>query len=151
MTYEQSPHFTKFCAVILLLFAVMYLSACDKQTTAKNQGDKVQPAPYKILYDEMTAKIIIGVVPEINEQQLRATLVKVANDHQDDAARDYLIADHLWIDAYLVRGEWQSSIPAGRLGRYVPPRNPDAKDEDPNTRKEDQIFITLEEAKRTWQ
>jgi hypothetical protein len=133
-----------------LLLGSIHLSSCARQSPAQNQS-KAQPVPYKILKDEMSTKISIGVAPEINEQQLRATLVKAAADHQDDAARDYFIADHLWVEAYLVLGEKQSTIPAGRLGRYVPPRNPNAKDEDPSTEKEDQFFITLEEARKTLQ
>ncbi len=73
-----------------------------------------------MLYDEMGAKISIGVESETDEQQLRATLAKAANDHQNDAGRDYLIADHLWVEAYLLRGEKQSTVSAGRLARYIP-------------------------------
>lgn len=139
-------------ALSLMLFACIHLSACSGQGTAQDQKRaKAHPVSYKMLYDEMGANISIGVEPEIDEQQLRATLAKAAKDHQDDPARDYLVADHLWVDAYLVIGERQSTKPAGRLGRYVPPRNPEAKDEDPNTVREDQFFITLEEARKTVQ
>jgi hypothetical protein len=105
-----------------------------------------ETVPYKVLEDDMGATISIGVQADVDEGQLRATLMKAATEHQDDAARDYLIADHLWVDAYLIVGAKQSSAPAGRIGRYVPPRNPDAKDEDLFTEKEDQFFITLKSA-----
>ncbi len=142
----------KLYALSLVLFVSVQFSACGGRGTAKNQErPNAHPISYKMLYDEMGAKISIGVESEIDEQQLRATLAKAAKDHQDDPARDYFVADHLWVEAYLVIKERQSTKPAGRLGRYVPPRNPDAKDEDPNTVKEDQFFITLEEAKRTLQ
>ena len=137
-------------AVILILFSCVHLGGCRGQGTAQDKEiGKIQPLSYKILYDEMGANISIGVPPEIDEQQLRATLLKAAKDHQDDPARDYLVAHHLWVKAYLVIGERQSTEPAGRLGRYIPPRNPAAKDEDANASREDQFSITLEEAKRS--
>lgn len=105
--------------------------------------------PYEVLEDDMGATISIGVQADIDEGQLCATLMKAATEHQDDAARDYLIADHLWVNAYLIIGAKRSSVPAGRIGRYVPPRNPNAKDEDLFTEKEDQLFITHKAARDT--
>jgi hypothetical protein len=145
-----SNYIPKVCAVALMLSMSAQFSACGKRGTAKNQErSSAYPSSYKMLYDELGAKISIGVGSEIDEQQLRATLARAADDHQNDAARDYLIADHLWVEAYLLDGEKQSTVSAGRLARYVPPRNPDAKNEDPTTQKEDQFVITLAEAKRT--
>jgi hypothetical protein len=139
--------------VVSLLLGIIHLSSCAGQSPAQNQS-KARPVSYKILKDEMGAKISIGVEPEINEQQLRSTLVKAAADHQDDAARDYLVSDRLWVYAYLVLGERQSTIPAGTLRRYVPPTNPDAKEDDFLTRsmgKDDKFCIKLGEARKTLQ
>jgi|SRR5947209_1140477 len=105
---------------------------------------------YSILDDYMGTKIRIGVNASITEQQLRATLVKAANDHQDDPARDYLTSMFLWVEAYLVRDGEQSSISAGRLRRYVPPGNPAERRKLTSDRtKDDNLSITLNEAKET--
>lgn len=106
-----------------------------------------QPVPYTVLYDEMEFIIRIEVKAEVNEEQLRATLVKAANEHQDDAARDYLMMEHLLVEAYIEREGRVSSIPAGRLRRYVPPRNPESRDA--TRTDQDSFTITLDEAKRT--
>jgi hypothetical protein len=152
MNQKQSDYTLQLCALILILFSSIYLSACNGRSVAKSQDEsKAQPLSYQVLKDEMGFTISIGVESEITEQQLRVTLAKAADDHQNDAARDYLMMDHLWVDAYLIAGEHQSTIPAGRLSRYVPPRNPNIKDEDPSTEREDKFTITLEEAKKTLQ
>ena len=151
MKYNLRDLSNQLNVLIFLLSMSISLGGCDR-SAAKNQARaETQPLPYKILYDEMTAKMSIGVDSEINEEQLKATLRQAADDHQNDAARDYLVADNLWVDAYLVLQEKRSSVPAGRLGRYVPPRNPNAKDEDTATQKEDQFLFTLLEAKRSLQ
>jgi hypothetical protein len=109
-----------------------------------------QPVPYEILKDDMGTIIRIGVEADVNEEQLRATLAKAANEHQDDAARDYLTSMYLWIEANLVREGRQSSIPAGSLRRYVPPGNPTTRRKMTADRgKWDSFTITLDEARRT--
>jgi hypothetical protein len=102
-----------------------WLFARGNQNTSKNDDDR--PISYEILYDEMNTVIVIGLRADINERQLRATLAKTADEHQDDAARDYLASKFLWIEANLTKNGRQSSTPAGRLRRYVPPRKPDRK------------------------
>ena len=99
-----------------------WLFARGNQNTSKNDDDR--PISYEILYDEMNTVIVIGVRADINERQLRATLAKAADEHQDDAARDYLASKFLWIEANLTKSGRKSSIPAGRLRRYVPTGNP---------------------------
>jgi hypothetical protein len=101
----------------------------------------------------MGTKIVIGVALHLDEGQLRVTLAKAADEHQNDAARDYLTLDHLWIEAYLMEGERRSTVPAGRLRRYVP--NPGQDDSgwldwlfNLLGRKKDRFTITLEEARR---
>ena len=106
-----------------------------------------KPVPYQILEDDMGFRISIGVEANIDEGQLCATLRKAADEHQGDAARDYLMADRLLVDAYLIDGGKRSNVMAGTLSRYVPPRNPNISDEDPLTEKEDQFFITLKSAR----
>jgi|GEM_PF-2937216 len=134
--------------ILLVLNMSICFSACDQSVAKIQSRTETQPLPYKILYDEMTARMSIGVDSEISEDQLKATLCKAADDHQNDAARDYLTADHLWVEAYLLLQEKRSGVAAGRLGRYVPPRDPNAANQDQSTKKDDQFFITLEEAKR---
>lgn len=110
------------------------------------------PVPYKILDDEMGSIIRIGVTADVNEQQLRATLAKAADEHQDDAARDYLTAEFLSVQAYLLQEERQSTTPAGILRRYVPPGNARERKKIAGDRgKEDSFTITLDNAKRTVQ
>lgn len=110
------------------------------------------PVPYKILDDEMGTIIRIGVTADVNEQQLRATLAKAADEHQDDAARDYLTAEFLSVQAYLLQEERQSTTPAGILRRNVPPGNARERKKIAGDRgKEDSFTITLDNAKRTLQ
>jgi hypothetical protein len=130
-----------------VLVGIAFLNGCG-QSPAQNQTQS-DPVPYEILKDDMSAKILVGVSPDITEPQLRATLTKAADEHQSDAARDYLFSDRLWVDAYLVKEKPQSLIPAGTLRRYVPPRNPNVKGDDTTEDKEDKFFIKLEEARRT--
>jgi hypothetical protein len=108
-----------------------------------------QTVSYKILSDDMGTTVRIGVPPDINEEQLRATLARVANEHQDDPARDYLTSMSLFVEAYLVGEEQRSTIPAGRLRRFVPPGNPASRRKMTVDReKGDRIDINLDDAKR---
>jgi hypothetical protein len=94
--------------------------------------------------------IRIGVDAEVDDEQLRATLAKVASEHQDDAARDYLTSMYLWVEAYLVKEGRQSSVPAGHLRRFVPPGNPaERRKMTANRERGDSFTLTIEEAKRT--
>lgn len=132
--------------LVVTTAAVCLFVACGVQPTA-GKSDASQPVPYKILSDEMGFTIRIGVGADVNEEQLRLTLGKAATDHQDDAARDYLMREHLLVEAYLERAGQVSSKLAGLLRRYVPPRNPESR---ADTRTEqDSFIITLDEAKRT--
>jgi hypothetical protein len=104
--------------------------------------------PYTILYDEMGFVIRIGVSADLNEEQLKATLITAANEHQNDVTRDYLMMEHLLIEAYLQTDGRLSSVIAGRLTRYVPPRHPESARETPSDPgRKDRIVITLDEAK----
>jgi nitrate/nitrite-specific signal transduction histidine kinase len=131
----------------------VWLIARGSQNAAvKNEAGQSQAVSYKILNDEMGTVIRIGVEPDVNETQLRATLAKAANEHQDDPARDYLTSMVLWVEAYLVREGRQSGIPAGRLRRYVPPGNPaERRNMKVDRTKADSFTITLDEARRTLQ
>lgn len=100
---------------------IWYVAPGDPAAAAAKANGAV---PIVILYDENDSLIQIGVPANVTEQQLRATLVKVANDRQDDAARDYLMSAYLRVQAYLLRDGHQSSAPAGQLVRYVPFTNP---------------------------
>src|SRR6266404_4529586 len=99
-----------------------WVFARGNQNASRN-GDG-RAISYEILPDDMNTVIVIGVKADVNERQLRATLAKAADEHQDDDARDYLASMFLWIEASLTKNGRQSSIPAARLRRYVPPGNP---------------------------
>ncbi len=132
----------------IIIGICLWTVACDSQNIAVDVSTK--SVPYKILNDEMGTVISIGVEANINEEQLRVALAKAANEHQDDEARDYLTSMYLRVDAYLVREERQSSIPAGRLRRYVPPGNAASRKKVMVDRsKWDSFIITLDEARQT--
>ena len=106
---------------IVILIALTCVCLYVWANSVKTQS---QPVAYKVLDDPMQTIMKIGVHSEIDEDQLRATLRKAADDHQNDPARDLLLSDYLWVHAYLLDGEKQSAIPAGKLRRYVPPKQP---------------------------
>src|SRR5205809_7489999 len=86
--------------LILIVIACAWVFAYSKMPIAV-----YQPVQYEILEDDMGSKIEIGVAADINEDQLRATLIRAADDHQDDAARDYLTSMYFWVHANLVSGQ----------------------------------------------
>jgi hypothetical protein len=105
---------------------------------------------YEMLEDDMGDRIKIGVPLDISEQALRAALVQAANDHQDDAARDYLTSLYLWVDAYLVKDGKRSSIAAGRLRRIVPFANPSQRKKMVADRtRTDEFKSTLDQARKS--
>jgi hypothetical protein len=83
--------------------------------------------PYQVVYEDNGSLIQIAVGSDINEEQLRATLIKVANQHQDDPQRDYLMSNYLSVEAYLTQGERRSKEAAGSISRYVPWINAEAR------------------------
>jgi hypothetical protein len=113
--------------------------------------DNVKKAvPYTIIYDQMDTVIKIGLPASIDEEQLRATLTKAANDHQDDEARDYIMLCCLWVEAYLIQDGKQSSVAAGELRRSVTEASPAERRKMTKDRtKDDSLTITLNEAKKT--
>jgi len=127
-----------------------WLFARGNQNASRN-GDG-RAISYEILPDDMNTVIVIGVKADVNERQLRATLAKAADEHQDDAARDYLASMFLWIEANLTKNGRQSSIPAGRLRRYVPPGNPAERRRLKLDRSRgDKYKINLGESRRSFQ
>jgi hypothetical protein len=83
--------------------------------------------PYRIIDEDMGGYMAIAVPFDVTIEQLQATLVKVANEHQDDRARDYLMSIYLGVDAFLVQNGRQSEEAAGHLRRYVPWSNPEKR------------------------
>jgi hypothetical protein len=154
MKYGRQPRIL-ICLLIATTMAgtVFWLVARGDQGKKGNSGlTQSKAVSYKILNDEMGTVIGIGVDTGVNEEQLRATLAKAADEHQDDAARDYLASMFLFVEAYLVRDGQQSSVPAGRLRRYVPPGNPASRRNMTIDRGNgDSFTITLDKAKRTLQ
>ena len=83
--------------------------------------------PYQIIDDDMGSYMAIAVPYDVTTEQLQATLVKAANEHQDDLRRDYLMSIYLGIDAFLTKDGRQSKQAAGHLRRYVPWANPEKR------------------------
>ena len=139
-------------ATIAAGLTVWVVSRNSQRDGGKNGAGQCQAVSYKILDDDMGTVIRIGVEPQINEHQLRATLAKAADEHQDDPARDYLVSMVLWVEVYLLRDGRQSSIPAGSLRRYVPPGNPaERRKISTDRRKLDSFITTINEARGTLQ
>jgi hypothetical protein len=131
---------------------MVWLTRDSQWNGGKNGSGQRQAVSYKVLDDDMGTIIRIGVESQITEHQLRATMVKAADEHQDDRARDYLFSRFLWVETYLLRDGRRSSIPAGRLRRYVPARNPPEKKSISTERgKLDRFTATLNEARWTLQ
>lgn len=86
-----------------------------------------QAVPYKVLYEDMGSLIQVAVPASISEEQLRATLVEVANEEQDVQGRDYLMSEYLCIQVYLTQNGKRSEHIAGSLMRYVPWKNPEQR------------------------
>jgi hypothetical protein len=143
-----------FCGVIGGLIIGLIVQMGKWLSEPRQSADGSAPVSYRVLEDYMGTEIIIGVTSHIDEGRLRATLVKAADEHQNDPARDLLLSDYLWIKAYLIDGENRSKVPAGRLRRYIPPKNPRDHWLDwlPYVvGKKDKFYITLKEAKWTLQ
>jgi hypothetical protein len=123
---------------------------------AKAANNQTKAASYKVLEDSMQMTVKIGVASGISEKELEATLAQAADDHQNDPARDLLLSDYLWVQAYLLDGEKKSAVPAGKLRRYVPPKqtreSQDWFDWLPDIMgKGDKFFITLKQADQSLQ
>lgn len=143
------PIFTV-AALLLLSGAVAgcWLFAKQVHRSAKEAAKDV--ISYEVLDEYMGTTIKIGVVATINEKELRATLAKAADDHQDDPARDYLSSRFLLIEAYLVKDGQQGNTPAGTIRRYVPAGNPAERRKLTFDRtKEDTFTIRIDEAKNS--
>lgn len=143
-------------AAAALVFLLVTSSIVGLYARAKhNQHDVAAAVNYSIIEDGMGTKLQIGVPANIDEKQLRATLRKAADDHQYDAARDLLLSDYLWVEAYLTNGRTQSDTVAGRLRRYVPPKNSNRKSGDwfdwlsRIAGRGDQFSISLAEARQS--
>lgn len=150
---ERNPRFRALVWTSIVTAAigigVLFVARARHEAISSNPS---QPAAYEILSDEMGTLICIGVPVDTNEEQLRATLVKVADEHQDDAARDYMTSMYLWVEAYLVKDGQRSRVPAGSLRRFVPPGNAEERRRMKIDRGAwDSFAITLDEAKRTLQ
>lgn len=143
---------TKRYGMLLLLLSCVGIYVWTAQCRTQETGSAA-PTLYRVLEDSMGTDIIIGVASNIDEKQLRATLARAADDHQTDAARDYIGLDHLWVEAYLVDGEKRSAFPAGRVRRYVhnPGKHDGLVDKLFNLmgRRKDKFIITLVEARRS--
>lgn len=103
---------------IVLVFFAFYRNQKPTYDPSSYALDK-----YTIIRDDHQTKILIGVAPTIDEESLLRTLTKAADENQSYSKRDYMLSSYLWVEAYLVDGNLQSKVPAGKLRRYMPPIN----------------------------
>ena len=108
--------------IALLVVAVAAYAAWAYFTRPFVEG-RDAPVAYTILRDEMDTIIQIGVDPNTSEKQLCATMSRAAEEHMNDRARDLLVSQFIFIEAYLINGEKRSTVAAGTLGRRVHPAN----------------------------
>ena len=145
--------FQPMLAVAALLLASGIVAGCwlfARQVHRSDRETSKDVISYEVLDDYMGTTIKIGVISTINEKELRATLAKAADDHQDDPARDYLSSMFLVIEAYLVKDNNRSTTPAGTLRRYVPAGNPiERKKLTIDRSKDDTFTISIDEASKT--
>src|SRR5438309_4260357 len=76
---------------IVILIALTGVCLYVWANSVKTQS---QPVAYKVLDDPMQTIMKIGIRSGIDEDELRATLRKAADDHQNDPARDLLLSDY---------------------------------------------------------
>lgn len=100
--------------LLLLLFAVIYLG-----WWRSDEEDSIESVPYRILKDDRTPRVKISVSPCIDNSQLRATLRQAATDLANDPARDYILQDHFWVEAYIETPESGPQL-VGIIRRFVP-------------------------------
>jgi hypothetical protein len=109
----------------------------------------IQPIAYGIVQDRMDTIVCISVPQHISEDELRATLSRAADDHQDDSGRDYLFADFLRVEAYLRSPDGRlTRTRAGRIIRILPDGNVTERRSVPASerRKKDSYVIDLKAA-----
>ena len=108
------------------------------------------PASYVVLRDNpLEPFIMIGIDENVSEDDLCATLSKVADEHQNDPAREYWLGqEHLTVRARLMRNGVPSYFQAATLYRYIPIRYPlEAAQQDGP--REDRIYRSFWLARRT--
>lgn len=126
---------------------VWYIHAGDPMVAVNKTSKAV---PYQVVDDDMGSYVAIGLPFDVTTEQLQATLVKVANERQDDRARDYLMSMYLDVDAFLVQDGRQSKEPAGHLRRYVPFTYPEKRKSMRRDRSMfDKLDISLDHARQT--
>ena len=126
--------------LVVFLFGLFSLAA-QTPTSATESGSS-----YRVFWDDHGTSILIGVSPQITAERLRAILKQVADKHQDDPARDYLLAEYLWVRAYLEENGRCSRIDAGQLRRFVPPRNAPPPGQ---VNKREKVILRIREARRS--
>ena len=137
--------------ILCVLVAALFLYVWASPVT-----NHAQPETYIVLEDTMQTTMKIGLAANVGKKQLQATLARAADDHQNDSARDLLLSDYFWVEGYLLNGDTRSTLPAGKLRRYVPPKrakgNKDWLDRISNlVGTTDKFYITLDEARHTLQ
>lgn len=146
---RPQPRLVASLVVGILIVALIWVIFNHQELTTV-RATVGQGGKYEMLEDDMGDRIKIGVPLDISEEALRTALVQAANDHQDDAARDYLTSFYLFVDGYLVKDGKRSSIAAGRLRRVVPFANPSQRKKMTADRtRTDEFKSTLDQARKS--
>jgi len=135
--------------ILILLSTPAWLWGFGGRAQGSTDAERSPVTSYKVIEDNMGTKVIIGLRADVNEEELRATLRKAADDHQNDPARDYLGSMYLWVEAYLVLDGRQSATSAGILRRCVPFDNPRVRQKQKRRYYDDKFTLTLAEAKHS--
>ena len=108
------------------------------------------PTTYVVLRDNgLDPFIVIGIDERVSEEDLCTTLRKVADEHQNDPAREYWLGqEHLTVRAYLMRNGVRSHFQAATLYRYIPIRNPPEAAQQDGPR-EDRVYRSFWLARRS--
>lgn len=135
----------------IIVAGIALILSSDRTVNPAKADSHALPLSYQVLVDHMDTVVVIGVPADITDGQLRATMSKAADAHQDDEARDYLITCCLTVRAVLVKGDRRSREPAGELHRYVPYTNPTERRKiSSDRRRSDEISTYLEDARKTF-
>ena len=130
--------------LVLMLVACSYVALAYHKRPFTKGVDK--PVSYTILRDQMDTFIYIGVDPDVSDRRLCATLHQAAEDHMNDRARDLLMSQFFYVDAYLIEDGKRSDVPAGTIGRLV--HGPNRTNLLPNYLT-DRCNLSLDAARRT--
>lgn len=121
--YRRSDHklYRRLFLVILISIILIFSINCSNKIYREKSNCKIldKNVSYKVIRDRFDTTVEIAVSSDLNKDELCTAMTLAANELQDSPARDYLMAEYLWIEAYLFEGKRISKISAGKLRRQV--------------------------------